>query len=178
MKFKTLLPLLILTACASNNSLDSSQEVGTEAKAPTNMVIQKPLAATKSQVGHASYYSTGFHGKRTANGSVFDQNAYTAAHKDLPMPSVVRVTNLENNRSVVVVVNDRGPFHKGRIIDLSHKAAQDLGMLRKGASKVKVDYLPHETKKLIARLPAYKETKSAAAFNSMVKSFAAEHNRG
>lgn len=177
MKLLKIIPLLILTSCAANNDSDPVGHVTAQTEAPTNMVVQKPLAAKKVQVGNASYYSHGFHGKRTANGSIFDQNAYTAAHRDLPMPSVVRVTNLKNDRSVVVVVNDRGPFHKGRIIDLSHKAAQDLGMLKSGASKVKVEYLPHETRKLIARLPAYKEAKTAGAFNSMVKSFAAEHNR-
>jgi rare lipoprotein A len=92
------------------------------------------------------------------------------------MPSVVRVVNLENNKSVVVVVNDRGPFAKGRILDLSKRAAQHLGMIHKGFGNVKIEYLPNETKKLLERMPLYKDKKSVIAFNNMVKSFAAEQN--
>ena len=112
-----------------------------------------------SDVGYASWYGPGFHGKKTANGARFDQNLYTAAHRTLPLPSIVKVTNLENNRTITVVVNDRGPFNntnhpqRARIIDLSKKAASTLGMMKKGVAKVKVDYLHDETKKLIAHLP-------------------------
>lgn len=91
--------------------------------------------------GIASWYGPQFHGKRTANGELFDQEALTAAHPTLPMPVLVRVTNLENGRSLVVRVNDRGPFVNGREIDLSRKAAELLGYDRKGTAKVRVQYV-------------------------------------
>lgn len=91
--------------------------------------------------GIASWYGPQFHGKPTANGERFDQEGLTAAHPTLPMPVLVRVTNLENGRSLVVRVNDRGPFVAGREIDLSRKAAEMLGYDRKGTAKVRVQYV-------------------------------------
>ena len=88
--------------------------------------------------GVASWYGNKFHGNRTANGEIYDMYAMTAAHKRLPLPSYVRVTNLNNNRSVVVRVNDRGPFHKGRIIDLSYVAAHKLGIDKVGTAAVEI----------------------------------------
>ncbi|MFT6102431.1 MAG: rare lipoprotein A [Granulosicoccus sp.] len=88
--------------------------------------------------GGASWYGTKFHGRRTANGEVYDMWAMTAAHKTLPIPSYVRVTNIANNRSVVVLVNDRGPFHSDRIIDLSYAAALKLGFAEQGVADVDV----------------------------------------
>jgi rare lipoprotein A len=88
--------------------------------------------------GNASWYGTKFHGRRTANGEVYDMWAMTAAHKTLPIPSYVRVTNIENGRSLIVLVNDRGPFHSDRIIDLSYGAAVKLGFAEKGVTKVDV----------------------------------------
>ena len=90
------------------------------------------------EIGIASWYGRKFHGLRTANGDIYDMNAMTAAHKTLPMPSLVRVTNLENGRSIVVTVNDRGPFVAGRIIDLSRRAARHLGFQNKGTARVRV----------------------------------------
>ena len=95
-----------------------------------------------SEEGEASWYGDAFHGKPTANGDVYDQNAMTAAHKTLPMPSRVQVTNLENKRSVVVTINDRGPFVAGRIIDLSRRAAIELGFIEKGTARVRVKAIP------------------------------------
>ncbi|WP_339849392.1 septal ring lytic transglycosylase RlpA family protein [uncultured Nisaea sp.] len=100
------------------------------------------------ETGIASWYGPNFHNKDTANGEVFDQNAVTAAHRTLPMPSVVRVTNLENGRALVVRVNDRGPFAHGRIIDLSRRSAQLLGFERQGTAKVRVEVLPEESRRL------------------------------
>lgn len=100
------------------------------------------------RTGIASWYGPKFHGKLTANGEVFDQYELTAAHPTLPMPSMVRVTNLENGRSVVVRVNDRGPFKNGRIIDVSTKAADLLGFRRKGTAKVLVEILDTESRQL------------------------------
>lgn len=96
--------------------------------------------------GVASWYGPNFHGKPTANGEVFDQNAITAAHRTLPLPSIVRVTNLENGRALVVRVNDRGPFAHGRIIDLSRRSAQLLGFERQGVARVRVRILAEESR--------------------------------
>lgn len=91
--------------------------------------------------GVASWYGTKFHGRRTSSGEPYDMYAMTAAHKTLPLPTYVRVTNLENQRSVVLRVNDRGPFHANRIIDLSYTAAWKLGVLSKGTGYVEVEAL-------------------------------------
>ncbi len=102
------------------------------------------------ETGIASWYGPGFHKERTANGETFDQESITAAHKTLPMPSLVRVTNLDNGRSVVVRVNDRGPFVGGRIIDMSHRSAQLLGFDRGGTAKVRVQILADESRAVAA----------------------------
>jgi len=91
--------------------------------------------------GRASWYGNKFHGNKTSNGEVYDMYQMTAAHKRLPLPTYVKVTNLENNRHVIVRVNDRGPFHKGRIIDLSYVAALKLGITTTGTAPVKVEAL-------------------------------------
>ncbi len=88
--------------------------------------------------GGASYYGNKFHGRRTSSGEVYDMYAFTAAHRSLPLPSYARVTNLDNGKSVVVRVNDRGPFHSGRIIDLSYAAAVKLGYRERGVARVEV----------------------------------------
>ncbi|MFH6600584.1 MULTISPECIES: septal ring lytic transglycosylase RlpA family protein [Pseudomonas] len=96
-------------------------------------------------VGPASWYGTKFHGQATANGETYDLYGMTAAHKTLPLPSYVRVTNLENGKSVILRVNDRGPFYSDRIIDLSFAAAKKLGYAEKGTARVKVEGIdPHE----------------------------------
>lgn len=97
------------------------------------------------EVGIASWYGPGFHMKNTANGEVFDMNLVSAAHKTLPLPSVAKVTNMENGRSITVRVNDRGPFVNDRIIDLSRKAAELLGILGNGTAKVRVQLLSEES---------------------------------
>ena len=100
------------------------------------------------EVGIASWYGPGFHGKSTANGEVFDQNKITAAHRTLPMPSIVKVTNLENGMVLDKVrINDRGPFARNRIIDLSKKAAEELGFIKNGIAKVRVEILEDESRK-------------------------------
>ncbi|RDZ27344.1 septal ring lytic transglycosylase RlpA family protein [Lysobacter silvisoli] len=90
------------------------------------------------ETGTASYYGQKFHGRRTSNLEVYDMYAFTAAHKSLPLPSFARVTNLDNGKSVVVRVNDRGPFHDGRVIDLSYAAAVKLGITQRGTGRVEV----------------------------------------
>ncbi|MEM9422237.1 MAG: septal ring lytic transglycosylase RlpA family protein [Pseudomonadota bacterium] len=93
------------------------------------------------EIGIASWYGPKFHNKLTANGELFDMNRLTAAHKTLPLPSLVRVTNLENGRSAILRLNDRGPFAGNRVIDLSKKAAEVLGTQEQGLGKVRVEYL-------------------------------------
>ena len=92
-----------------------------------------------SKTGIASWYGRPFHGRKTANGETYNMNELTAAHKTLPMPTMVRVSNLENGRSLVLRVNDRGPFVNGRIIDVSRRAAQLLGFFNAGTAKVRVE---------------------------------------
>ncbi|MGU3494185.1 septal ring lytic transglycosylase RlpA family protein [Xanthobacteraceae bacterium A53D] len=91
--------------------------------------------------GMASWYGDAFHGRRTANGEIFDRTSITAAHPTLPMPSYVRVTNTRNNRSIIVRVNDRGPYHRNRVIDVSHRTADLLGFSSHGVAKVKVEFV-------------------------------------
>ena len=94
-----------------------------------------------NKTGMASWYGPNFHGRLTANGEIYDQYSLSAAHPTLPLPSYARVTNLENNRSVIVRVNDRGPFSRKRIIDLSAQASKMLGYQKKGLTKVRVKYI-------------------------------------
>jgi rare lipoprotein A len=101
-----------------------------------------------NRTGVASWYGPGFHGKKTANGAIYDQNSLTAAHKTLPMPSLVQVTNLENGRSLRLRINDRGPYAYGRIIDLSRRGAQLLGFHRQGTARVRVQVLESESRLL------------------------------
>ena len=112
-----------------------------------------------AETGIASWYGKDFHGKPTANGEVYDMNALTAAHKTLPLPSIVRVTNLENGRVLVVRVNDRGPFSPGRIIDMSKRGAELLGFKGKGTAMVRVEILPRESRVLAANLTGQPLTK-------------------
>ncbi|KZD09785.1 septal ring lytic transglycosylase RlpA family protein [Oceanibaculum pacificum] len=100
------------------------------------------------ETGIASWYGPGFNGKLTANGETYDENDLTAAHRTLPLPSLVRVTNLENGRALTVRINDRGPFAHGRIIDLSRRSAQLLGIEQKGTAQVRVEILAGESRQL------------------------------
>lgn len=97
-----------------------------------------PTAKGYREVGIASWYGSKFHGRSTSNGEAYDMFAMTAAHKTLPIPAYVRVTNVDNGRSAIVRVNDRGPFHDDRIIDLSYAAARKLGVYANGTAKVEV----------------------------------------
>jgi rare lipoprotein A len=94
-----------------------------------------PLGAARAETGDAAYY----HGGRTASGEVSGPNGFTAAHRTLPFGTKVRVTNIRNGRSVIVRINDRGPYGRGRIIDVSRAAARELGMISRGTVRVRVD---------------------------------------
>jgi rare lipoprotein A len=104
--------------------------------------------------GHASWYGSKFHGHLTSNGETYDMYTMSAAHKNLPLPSYVKVTNLDNNKQIIVRVNDRGPFHHGRVIDLSYAAAYHLGMLARGTAKVAIEtvYIPSAEERVISDL--------------------------
>lgn len=109
-------------------------------------VEDETLAADRSLVEFvdkgsmkASWYGPGFHGRKTANGEVYDQMSFTAAHKSLKFGTLLKITNLKNNKSVVIRINDRGPYIHGRDLDLSKAAALELGMVRKGVAKIKVE---------------------------------------
>lgn len=101
------------------------------------------------RTGIASWYGNNFHGKFTANGEIYNENALTAAHKTLPLPSVIKVTNLDNNATAILTINDRGPYVKDRLLDVSKRAAQQLGFFDKGITKVRVEMMPGLTKQLL-----------------------------
>lgn len=160
----------VLSGCAEMNLFGHmAKSVGGEtppppsASAATNYKVGKPYQVAGvwyypqedfayDETGIASWYGPDFHAKLTANGEIFDQNAVTAAHKTLQMPSIARVTNLENGRSIIVRINDRGPFVNGRIIDLSRRSAQLLGIEGKGTAKVRVQVLAEESRVLAGKL--------------------------
>ena len=108
------------------------------------------------EVGLASWYGPNFHGKKTANGEIFDQNIVSAAHKTLPLPSIVKVTNLENDLSMEIRLNDRGPFVRGRIIDLSKEAAKELKFFKNGTAKVRVQIMEDKSRKIALDYENYK----------------------
>ncbi|MGH7854091.1 MAG: septal ring lytic transglycosylase RlpA family protein [Candidatus Binatia bacterium] len=108
--------------------------------------VPEPTVERLSQTGMASWYGPGFHGKATASGEIYNQNDFTAAHQTLPLGTRVRVTNLENGSATEVLINDRGPFAKNRIIDLSHSAAQQISMIGPGTALVRVDVLNSPSK--------------------------------
>jgi rare lipoprotein A len=112
-----------------------------------------PEARGYRERGGASWYGRKFHGRRTSSGEAYDMFAMTAAHKTLPLPCYVRVTHLGNGRSVVVRVNDRGPFHPGRIIDLSYAAAARLDMLQSGSAQVEVEVIDPDAEPVVASAP-------------------------
>jgi len=161
------LSLFLLTSCAEVEfaSHVTKQAMGTTSSAPVIEAGSRQSGSFKvgrpyniegttyypkesyqhSETGIASWYGPGFHGKKTANGETFDTGELTAAHRTLQMPSLVRVTNLENGRSVIVRINDRGPFSRGRVIDVSQRAAELLGFKNQGTARVRVDVLPQES---------------------------------
>ena len=122
---------------------NAASSIPTATSAATLVAVARN-AATPSvieELGIASWYGPGFAGRRTANGEIFDPSQLTAAHKELPFNSLVTVTNRDNGRSVVVRINDRGPFKPGRIIDLSRAGAEAIGMIGSGTAQVRVEVM-------------------------------------
>lgn len=164
---------LNLTACSSSHKLkvptqlprEESKEIEEKAPYKGHYKIGKKYKIkgktytpkedkNYNKVGIASWYGTkdGFHGKKTANGDRYNKRMLTAAHPKLPLPSLVKVTNLSNQKSVILMLNDRGPFVKNRIIDVSEKAAEILGFKKNGVAKIRVQYLHQETQDFLKNI--------------------------
>ncbi len=144
--FIVLTTLLALSAC-SEKPPSPRMKVG-DPYVINGVTYYPEYRSNYDKTGMGSWYGPGFHGKKTASGERFDENDLTAAHPTLQMPSLVRVTNVKNGKSVIARINDRGPFAKGRIIDLSRGTAERIGM--HSTMKVRVQYLPKETMEYIA----------------------------
>lgn len=155
-------------------SANRSYKVAGKRYTPINQV------AEFTQTGNASWYGGRFHGRKTSGGDRYDMNAFTAAHKTLPIPSYVRVTNTRNGKSVIVRVNDRGPFHGNRIIDVSKAAAQKLGFVSQGTAHVKIEQIipgqsaPSAGKDIFIDLKSFGTEHEAQAYlNQAAQNFAA-----
>jgi len=129
--------IFLLVSCGSNIAYGDYLNTTGMSRKQIESIKNHP----KTQIGIASYYGKKFHKKRTANGEIFNMYKVSAAHKSYPLGTKVRVTNLENGKSLKLVINDRGPFVSGRIIDLSYKAARKLGFVNQGTVKVRIDVL-------------------------------------
>ena len=149
-RFFVILALLaVATACSSRHHAPAQAQRGMY-KIGAPYTIDGVTYTPQEEFNHvesgvASWYGPGFHGKSTANGEAYDQSARTAAHRTLQMPSIVRVTNVDNGLSTVVRINDRGPFARSRVIDLSRTAAQELDIVRNGTAHVRIEQLQAES---------------------------------
>jgi rare lipoprotein A len=137
--------VVFLVGCASTPRFAGREEQRSDEHKPpaqTEQPAKQPAGKILLTLeGIASYYAQDFHGKQTSNGETFDMNALTAAHRTFPFGTKVRVTNLENNKTVIVRVNDRGPFKEGRMMDLSMGAAKEIDLIRTGTARVRLDVL-------------------------------------
>jgi rare lipoprotein A len=134
-KYYVILLLFFLAGCAVRPTSDKTKPPAASAPKPGS-----PSGKMRTETGVASYYHDKFTGRATANGEKYQPQQLTAAHRTLPFGTQVKVTNLSNGKTVTVRINDRGPHTKGRILDLSKKAAQNLDMMRSGTAKVKLEY--------------------------------------
>ena len=139
MKNKIILSLIIISIMSCGPSIAYGDYINSEG------MTRKQIEAIKDhpqvQIGIASYYGSKFHKKRTANGEIFNMYKVSAAHKTLPLGTKVRVINLKNGRSLTMTINERGPYVKGRDIELTYKAAQKLGFVNQGTTKVRIEVL-------------------------------------
>jgi len=133
--------ILIAAACAAAAGLSACGGSSPRFTAANAVKVETGGSYSAREEGMASYYADEFNGRKTSNGEIFDMNKLTAAHKSLPFNSVVKVTNMDNGRSVIVRVNDRGPFVEGRIIDLSLAGAKAIGMIGTGTARVSLEVL-------------------------------------
>jgi rare lipoprotein A len=132
---------VLILGCAGSKPTPSEPIASPPATKPSAPPSGAPSGEPGAQTGVASFYSEFHDGRRTASGETFDMEELTAAHRTLPFGTRVKVTNLDNGRSVVVRINDRGPFVKKRIIDVSHAAAQQLKMIHRGTARVRLEVL-------------------------------------
>lgn len=134
-----------------------------------------------TETGIASFYGEKFHGHLTSNGEIYNMYSMTAAHKNLPLPTYVKVTNLNNNKTIIVRVNDRGPFHEGRIIDLSYGAAYKLGFTKKGTAPVKIEAITHFSSPKVTQTatntPVAKEEKTPPKKQNIIQVFASKNKQ-
>jgi rare lipoprotein A len=174
----------LITGCAETKVAKPGHEVPPQGERAAGYKVGKPYQIkgkwyypkedfAYSETGIASWYGAYFNGRPTANGEIYDMNDLTAAHKTLQMPSMVRVTNLENGRSLKLRVNDRGPFVDGRIIDVSRRASQLLGFHHQGIAKVKVEILPDESRVLAGLAPDQAPRASTAGLAPTTRNLAA-----
>lgn len=133
--------LVALQGCSVTGVPGSSLQTGRDPVPAHDAVNSSPDSSANVRIGAASWYGPGFNGKKTASGDIFDPTKLTAAHRTIPFGRRVRVTHLANGRSVEVVINDRGPYVDGRMIDLSQAAANALEMIGKGIAKVRIEEL-------------------------------------
>ena len=162
-----LLLLFSLTSCqsktfkqCSNNRYDDTYSGHIKIGDPysiKNITYTPKIEQHYDEIGQASWYGDYFHCRKTANGETFNKGEFSAAHRTLPLPSVVKVTNLSNGKSIRVIVNDRGPFAKERIIDLSEQTAIALDMKHQGVATVRVQFLPKATNKLTSKIATSKK---------------------
>lgn len=129
--------MTVYAACAPNPMYQSKRSIENE----KTIITRTTSDALEVKTGVASFYADKFDGRKTANGEIFDQDKLTAAHRTYPFGTVVRVINLSNNQSVVVRINDRGPFVKNRLIDLSKSAAKSIGMIASGTANVRTEVI-------------------------------------
>lgn len=150
--FTTLLIIVFLNHAFAKYDKDAygTYKVGNPYKIGSKMYYPKEYAHLQEE-GFISWYGPGFHNKKTSNGATFNKHTYTAAHKTLPMPSVVEFTNLENGKRIILIVNDRGPFSESqaRILDVSERIAKEMGFLNAGITRGRIRLLPKETKDLL-----------------------------
>lgn len=172
-RWRILIVLLGLSACAHPAEKTSGGGSGTyKVGAPyqvSGIWYYPHEDFSYDETGIASWYGQSFHMQRTANGEIFNKNELTAAHKTLPLPTLARVTNLENGRSIVVRINDRGPFSGSRLIDMSERGAQLLGFEKQGTAKVRVQVLADESKAIADAMRHYGGgTTTSLVSNSLV----------
>ena len=127
--------MLVFSSCSPTQASHRNRYYG---KAPLKHI---PASMSRIIYGEASYYAEKYHGRKTANGEIYNMNGYTAAHKTLPFNTKLKVTYLKTKRSVVVRINDRGPFIGDRILDLTKQAAKDIGLIQEGVGQVKIEIL-------------------------------------
>ncbi len=181
-----LLGLLLLSACGGSAPAYKVEAIktpglkGTQLPYKVNGQRYDPLASAAgfTEEGLASWYGKDFHGRKTSNGEIYDMHAMTAAHKTLPMNVHLRVTNRSNGRSTVVRINDRGPFIKGRIVDLSYSAAKELDVVGPGTAPVRIEVLGYKEQTAPGSAVAYRqpETYRVGPFMVQVGAFTVQEN--